>query len=263
MTTYQNSSQVPLAGRYAIVTGGGSGIGRAIAITLAEAGATVAVIDLTAEMAQQTVDAIAMNGGSARALGADITKEDVVNELVTDLAAAWGQIDILCNNAGIADPMCAPAAMTTAMWNRVIDVNLTGQFFVTRAVLPYMIAKRSGAIINTASPAGLRGAAGGLAYTSSKHAMVGFTKHIAWFYASDGIRCNAVCPGATATGIDGGKGIGAFDADGVARLMPVISAAGPPVDPQTTASVVLFLATDAATHVNGVILPVDGGWMAG
>lgn len=252
-----------LGGRYAIVTGGGSGIGRAIATTLAQAGATVAVVDLTMQMAQRTVETIEQNGGLARAVAADITDERAVDAFVAELAADWGQIDILCNNAGVADNMGPPATMPTAMWDRVIDINLTGQFFVTRAVLPHMLARKAGSIINTGSPAGMRGAAGGIAYTASKHAMIGVTRHLAWFYAADGIRCNAVCPGATATGIDGGKGIDAFDPDGVARLMPVISAAGPPVDPQTTADVVLFLATDSARHVNGVILPVDGGWMAG
>jgi NAD(P)-dependent dehydrogenase (short-subunit alcohol dehydrogenase family) len=234
-----------------------------MAVTLAEAGAIVAVVDLVTERTHETVAEIERNGGTAVGIGADITREDVVENFVADLAANWGRIDILCNNAGIADYMIPPSETSTAHWNRVVTVTLTGQFFVTRPVLKHMIAQKSGSIINTGSIAGLRGAASGIAYTSAKHGMVGFTRSIAWFHASDGIRCNAVCPGPTATNITEGRDLSSFDPEGVKRLMPVIAASGQPADPQHCANVALFLASDASKHVNGVIIPVDGGWMAG
>lgn len=263
MNPNPGNGAVDLSGRCAIITGGGSGIGRAMAVTLAGAGASVAVVDVVSERASETVAQIEQSGGAGIAISADITREDIVEKFVADLATTWGRIDILCNNAGIADYMVPPAETSTELWNRIIAVTLTGQFFVTRPVLKHMIKQKSGSIINTGSTAGLRGATSGIAYTSAKHGMVGFTRHIAWFHASDGIRCNAICPGSTATNITEGKDLSSFDPEGVKRLMPVLAASGPAADPQYCANLALFLASDAAMHVNGTIIPVDGGSTAG
>jgi NAD(P)-dependent dehydrogenase (short-subunit alcohol dehydrogenase family) len=254
---------INLSGRVAIVTGGGSGIGRAMAKQLAGAGATVVVNDIIAERARETVAIIERAGGAAVPAVADISDEQGVESFVKQAAAQFGRIDVLCNNAGIMDEMAEPAATPTPIWNRVLAVNITGYFFVTRAVLPHMLARKSGSIINTASEAGIRGAAAGLAYSVSKHGVVGLTKNIAWVHRRDGIRCNAICPGAVETNITAGKGFEMFDQAGVARLMPVLQLVPHVAQPEQMASVALFLASDAASFVNGAIIPVDGGWAAG
>jgi NAD(P)-dependent dehydrogenase (short-subunit alcohol dehydrogenase family) len=254
---------INLAGRTAIITGAGAGIGRDMALTFAQAGAAVLVNDIVAERAHATVAAVTEAGGTAVAAVADIADEAAVDAFVAQAADRWGRIDVLCNNAGIMDRIHLPADTPTELWNRVMAVNATGPFFVTRAVLPHMLARKSGAIVNTASVAGLRGGAAGLAYVSSKHAVIGLTRHIAWVHGPDGIRCNAICPGPTRTSITGDEGMGFFDTAGFARSLPVMKLADRSTDPQVMADTALFLASDAAAYINGAIIPVDGGWMAG
>jgi NAD(P)-dependent dehydrogenase (short-subunit alcohol dehydrogenase family) len=234
-----------------------------MATSLAAAGATVLVNDIIADRARVTVDLIKAQGGSATSAVADISDEDAVNGFVSEAAADWGRIDILCNNAGIMDRISRPAETSTELWHRVMAVNVTGHFFVSRAVLPHMIARQSGAIVNTASIAGLRGASAGIAYTASKHAIVGMTRNIAWMHRKDGIRCNAICPGATATNITGDAGLDFFDQAGLEDIMPVMTLAGNVTEPQTMANAALFLVSDGAAYINGAVIPVDGGWMAG
>jgi NAD(P)-dependent dehydrogenase (short-subunit alcohol dehydrogenase family) len=151
--------------------------------------------------------------------------------------------------------------MTLAEWERVLRINLTGPFLVTHAVLPHMLSRGSGVIVNTASEAGIRGGAAGAAYTASKHGVIGLTRSVAWAYANDGIRCNAIVPGPTETAgmVDQAAN---FDQKGFARLQPVISLNGRIAQPEESADVAVFLASDAASFVNGAILPVDGGWAA-
>jgi len=254
---------IDLGGRTAIITGAGSGIGRAMALTFARAGAKVLVNDIIGERAHATVAAVQEAGGNAAAAVADIADEEAVNAFVREAAERWGRIDVLCNNAGIMDRIHLPADTPTDLWNRVMAVNVTGQFFVTRAVLPHMLARKSGAIVNTASVAGLRGGAAGLVYTASKHAMIGLTRNIAWVHGPDGIRCNAICPGPTETNITGGEELGFFSPVGLARAMPVMNLADRSTSPQVMADTALFLASDGAAYINGATIPVDGGWMAG
>jgi NAD(P)-dependent dehydrogenase (short-subunit alcohol dehydrogenase family) len=171
----------------------------------------------------------------------------------------FGGIDVLVNNAGIMDRMSALADVTDIEWERIIRVNLTAPFLLTRAVLPHMLAAGGGAIVNTASEAGLRGSAAGAAYTASKHGVVGLTKSLAVMYRRQGIRANAIAPGGTATGI-------VVDADqaahGPAALGPHFVNLGRVAQPEEQAAAILFLASDAASDINGVILPVDDGWSA-
>lgn len=263
MATTTAAGAIDLSGRTAIVTGAGSGIGRAMALTFAQAGAELLVNDIIGDRAEATVAAIEAAGGRAFPAVADIADEAAVNAFVRDAAERWGRIDVLCNNAGIMDRIHLPAETPTDLWERVMAVNVTGQFFVTRAVLPHMLARKAGAIVNTASVAGLRGGAAGLAYVASKHAMVGLTRSIAWTHGPDGIRCNAICPGPTETDITGGKGLEFFSPGGLARATPVMTLADRFTGPQVMADTALFLASDAAAYINGAIIPVDGGWMAG
>ncbi|TXK44000.1 SDR family oxidoreductase [Nonomuraea sp. C10] len=196
----------------------------------------------------------------AVAVAADVGDERAVAALVESAISAYGRIDALFNNAGIIDDMALPADISLELWDRVLRVNLTGTFLVTRAVLPHMLRAGRGAIVNTASEAGVRGGAAGAAYTASKHGVVGMTRSVAWAYAKDGIRCNAILPGATLTGIADGA---TFDPTGAARLSPVLALGDQLARPEQMADAALFLASDAASFVNGAIVPVDGGWSAG
>jgi NAD(P)-dependent dehydrogenase (short-subunit alcohol dehydrogenase family) len=248
LTTFEN--------KVCLVTGAGSGIGRAMAVAFAKAGARVVVCDVNAESAGRTADDL---GDAAVSVAADISDEASVSALAEAAISAYGRIDVLCNNAGIMDTMALPADVTPELWERVLRVNLTGTFLVTHAVLPHMLRQGGGAIVNTASEAGIRGGAAGVAYTASKHGVVGLTKSVAWAYAKDGIRCNAILPGPTMTNIATGA---TFDPVGAARLGPVLALGERLAQPEQMADAAVFLASDAASFINGAIVPVDGGWSA-
>ncbi|MET7294954.1 SDR family NAD(P)-dependent oxidoreductase [Streptomyces griseoloalbus] len=246
-------------GRSVIVTGAGSGIGRAAALAFAAQNDRVVVADLDAGRADAVVEEIEEAGGTAVAVTGDLSEQAVVDRVTATAVERFGGVDVLVNNAGIMDSMSAPADVSDAEWERVIRVNLTAPFLLSRAVLPHMLAAGRGAIVNTASEAALRGSAAGVAYTASKHGVVGLTKSLAVMYRKSGIRANAVCPGGTATAI-------AVDADrsahGPATLAPHFVNLGRVSQPKEQAAAILFLASDAASNINGAILPVDDGWSA-
>lgn len=248
-----------LDGRGVIVTGAGSGIGRAAALAFAEAGARVVAADLNAEGAQAVVKEIEQTGGDAVAFVGDLSEQGVVDQVAETAVERFGGVDVLVNNAGIMDRMSALADVTDAEWERVVRVNLTAPFLLTRAVLPHMLQAGRGAIVNTASEAGLRGSAAGAAYTASKHGVVGLTKSLAVMYRKQGIRANAIAPGGTQTGIAVDT---APDAHGPAALGPHFVNLGRVARPEEQAAAIVFLASDAASNINGVVLPVDDGWSA-
>ncbi|TMR23444.1 SDR family oxidoreductase [Nonomuraea turkmeniaca] len=242
-----------------IVTGAGSGIGRAAALRFAHEGAKVVVADLNGESAKAVVAEIQAAGGTAVAVAGDLSDPAVVDEVVTTAVDTFGGLDVLVNNAGIMDRMSAAADVSDAEWDRVIRVNLTAPFLLTRAALPHMLAKGKGAIVNTASEAALRGSAAGTAYTVSKHGIAGLTRSVAVMYRNAGIRANAIAPGGTITGITldidpeahGPKALGAY-----------MHNVGRTAQADEQAAVIVFLASDAASNINGAILPVDNGWAA-
>ncbi|GAA0922849.1 MULTISPECIES: SDR family NAD(P)-dependent oxidoreductase [Streptomyces violaceusniger group] len=252
-------SSTGLGGRGVIVTGAGSGIGRATALTFAAEGAKVLVADLDRDGAEQVVTAIGAAGGVARAVVGDLGDQRVVDEVVATAMEAFGGLDVLVNNAGIMDRFSAVADTDDTEWDRVLRINLTAPFMLTRAALPHMLAAGRGAIVFTASEASLRGSTAGAAYTASKHGVVGLVKSLAVMYREQGIRANAIAPGGTATGIRVDARPGEH---GPAVIGAHTSTVGRIATAEEQAAAILFLASDVASNVNGVILPVDNGWSA-
>jgi NAD(P)-dependent dehydrogenase (short-subunit alcohol dehydrogenase family) len=242
-----------------VVTGAGSGIGRAAALQFAGEGANVVVADVDVEAAERVVAKIQAAGGSAVAATGDLSDPGVVERVVATAVEAFGGLDVLVNNAGIMDRMSATADVSDAEWERVIGVNLTAPFLLTRAALPHMLAKGKGAIVNTASEAAVRGSAAGTAYTASKHGVVGLTKSIAVMYRDAGIRANAIAPGGTATNVTVDADRDAHGPKAIGRYMGNI---GRVAEADEQAAAIVFLASDAASNINGVVLPVDNGWAA-
>lgn len=242
-----------LTGKTAIVTGGSRGIGRAIALCLAEEGANVAVIYAgNTAAAEETQKAIAEKGGQAIAIQCDVANEDAVTAMMKQVKEQFGSIDILVNNAGITrDGLLM--RMKISDWQAVLDTNLTGTFFCTKAVTKIMMKQRSGAIVNLTSVVGLTGNAGQANYAAAKSGIIGFTKSVAKELASRGIRVNAVAPGCIDTDMT------AVLSDAVKDEMLKTIPLGRVAQPEEVAKAVLFLVSDCASYITGQVLNVDGG----
>jgi NAD(P)-dependent dehydrogenase (short-subunit alcohol dehydrogenase family) len=242
------------AGKVALVTGGGNGIGAATCRAFAAEAARVVVVDRDTAAAQAVAAEIKGHNGTATAHAVDVADRAAFTALAAGVARAEGGIDILVNGAGTTVRRMIPE-MSAEDWDRVIAVNLTGAFNGIQAVLPHMRARGGGAIVNIASIAGQRISFGGTAnYTASKAGLLGLTRHAAYELAPDGIRVNAVCPGPTATGFGGA--IPSEEAKATrARKIPL----GRMCEPEDIADPILFLASHAARMITGVALTVDGG----
>jgi len=250
-----------LHGRVALVTGAASGIGRASALALAAAGARVVVTDVTVDAGRETVDLLEAAGGDAIYVAADVSQAGEVQRLVTTAVQTYGRLDCAHNNAGIEGtvPVGTPFhEYPEAEWDRVLAINLKGVWLCMQAEIGQMLTQGGGAIVNTASVAGLVGGFGA-DYTASKHGVVGLTREAALEYASRGIRVNAVCPGVIRTPM----------ADRVFTRRPELQQAwlaSEPIGrfgtPDEIAAAVAWLCSDAASFLTGVALPVDGGWVA-
>ncbi|MFD7135818.1 SDR family NAD(P)-dependent oxidoreductase [Streptomyces sp. NPDC059894] len=250
-----------LSGRSVIVTGAASGIGRATALRFAAEAANVVVADLDADGVKSVVEAIEAAGGTAVGVTGDLSDSAVVDQVTAAAVDTFGGVDVLVNNAGVMDSMSATADVTDAEWERVLRVNLTAPFLLTRSVLPHMLAAGRGAIVTTASEASLRGSAAGTAYTVSKHGILGLTRSLAVMYRDKGIRANAIAPGGTITNITSGLGVDG-EAHGPAVIGRHMANMGRVSEPEEQAAAIVYLASDAASSVNGVVLPVDNGWAA-
>ncbi|MBM7568404.1 glucose 1-dehydrogenase [Paenibacillus sacheonensis] len=250
-----------LQGKSAVITGAASGMGKSMALLFASEGASVVVADINASAVDTVVQEIASAGGSAKGVTVNVTNEEDVARMIDTAVESFGKLDILVNNAGVMDAMMSAEAVTDAMWDKVMSINVTGPMRAIRKAIPIMKEQGQGVIINTASVGGLFGSRAGLAYTASKHAVVGMTKNVGFQYGKLGIRCNAIAPGAVMTNI----GIGGSEPDpyGLEQAMAGMGLQRTqPGDPNDIASVALFLASDDAKFVNGTVVTADGGWSA-
>lgn len=246
-----------LAGKTVFVTGGGSGIGRTTALAFAAAGAKVAVADLNADGAAETAALIAAAGGEARHGALDVTDGAAVDAFVDALVADWGALDCAFNNAGVALEGMETPWGDLAAYDRSIAVNQRGLLLCMTAELRHMEKAGRGAIVNTASIAGLSGA-GGAGYCGSKHAVVGLTRSAALRYAAQGIRINAVCPGAIRTPMVEAVAQEEEAARFIAAMHPMNRIG----EAHEIADAVIFLCSDKASFITGHPLAVDGGYLA-
>ena len=249
-----------LNGKVAVVTGAASGIGKAIAILFAKEGASVIVSDMNEEGSVQVVKEITSVGGKAKAVVANVTKLEDLNNVMDTAVAEYGSFDILVNNAGIMDNMMPAAEVTDELWDRVFEINTKSTMRATRKALSIFLEQKQGIIVNVVSAAALHGSRAGAAYTASKHAVVGYTKNVAFQYATKGIRCNAIAPGGVNTNI--GTTMSEPSEFGLERVMSGAGNNPRSGEPEEIATVALFLASDDSSFVNGDVIVADSGWMA-
>jgi NAD(P)-dependent dehydrogenase (short-subunit alcohol dehydrogenase family) len=244
-------------GRVAIVTGAGSGIGRAAALAFAAAGAKVVVADVKEEGAEETVARVQAAGGEALVVRTDVSREDEVRALVEAAVRVYGRLDYAHNNAAIIGPTQTDVIdVGRDDWDRVLAVNLTGVYLCMKYEIPAMLATGGGAIVNTSSSVGLIGDRGTLAYVASKHGVIGATRVAALEYATRGIRVNSICPGVTRTEMI--EEIIGGDPE-VERMLAAREPVGRLGRPEEIAAAVVWLCSDAASFVTGHALSVDGG----
>jgi NAD(P)-dependent dehydrogenase (short-subunit alcohol dehydrogenase family) len=243
-----------LEGKVAIITGAGSGMGRAMALRFAKEGAKVVALDYASDTASACALEVTEAGGTCIGLSGDVSKEADIDAAIKAAVDTFGGVDILCNNAGILDTLGINDPVDWDYWDRVQAINTKAAAMFIQKVVPFMVQRGGGSIVNTASVAGLIAQAGGLSYTVSKHGLVGITRHTAMDLGDMNIRVNAICPGAIITGMtkDFNEAPELVQTGAIKRWGTA----------DEIAKVAIFLASDLSSYVTGVALPVDGGWTA-
>ncbi|MDV0440949.1 SDR family NAD(P)-dependent oxidoreductase [Methanorbis furvi] len=240
-----------LEDKVTIVTGSTSGMGLVEAEVLAKEGAKVVVVGRNEKALKEVTETIIKNGGEAIGIRADITTAAGVQELFDKVMSTYGRVDVLVNNAGVFDKYTKLLDTSDELWDSIFTINLKSIYWLTKLVLPQMIERQSGAIVNIASVAGLVAGKGGASYTASKHAVIGLTKHMSSEYARFGIKINAICPGTIVTPLI------ADSVDNIPKDLVPTRCFG---QPEEVADLCVFLASDEAKFMNGSIIPIDGGY---
>ncbi len=249
-----------LKDKVVILTGASSGMGRAGALRFAEEGAKVVAVARRKERLEELVEAAKDLSGEIYAIQGDVSCDEDINRVIEETMERFGRIDVLVNNAGILDDYLSADNMTDEMWNKVLNVNVTGPMKLIRGVINHMINQGSGNIINIASVGGLFGARGGMAYVASKHALLGMTKHIGFIFQDKGIRCNAIAPGGVNTEIAGTVGNPNMAVlEKLNKGFQVLPVTG---EGEDIGNIMVFLASDESRFINGATIVADGGWTA-
>src|SRR5690606_17577843 len=251
-----------LAGKVAVVTGAGSGMGRSIALLFAREGATVVAGDIDAARIEKVTAEATAAGGKIVGVVGDISKREDAEALVQRAIDEFGKLDILVNNAGVMDMMEGVANFKDETYERVFGVNVYGPFVTSRAAVRHMKERGGGAIVNVASVAAVSGASAGAVYTASKHALLGLSRNTAYAYAPFGIRCNTLIVGGVETNIMAGADPAELDHEALAQDGKWHAVNVRTLQPDEVANLVLFLVSDEASGVNGAEVAVDAGWTA-
>lgn len=249
-----------LEGKVAVITGAGSGMGRAMANLFAAEGATVVAAEWNQTTLDEVVAEVGEAGGTVVGVQGNVAVQEDCERIIDTAVEKFGRLDVLCNNAGVMDLNAGAAELDNATWERVIGINLNGPMYLTRKGIPAMKANGGGSIINTASVAGVGGGAAGAAYTASKHGLVGLTRNTAFRYAQEGVRCNAIVAGGVETNIVASIDVTKMDPAGSARFQTWYAAMPGMLKAVDIANLALFLASDESRLINGAIIPADAGW---
>jgi NAD(P)-dependent dehydrogenase (short-subunit alcohol dehydrogenase family) len=246
-----------LSGKVALVTGAGSGIGRAVAVTYSREGAKVIVSDIDEKGGNETVALITASGGIAKFIKTDVSLADDNRILVEESVSAYGTLDIACNNAGVAGPIAPTGEYPIDGWNKVININLSGVFYGMHYQILAMLKKGGGVIVNMASILGAVGSSNSPAYVAAKHGVVGLTKTTALEYAQQNIRVNSVGPGYIVTPM-----LTNNLTDDMLKYAESLHPLKRLGKPEEVAELVLFLSSDQSSFITGAYYPVDGGYLA-
>ncbi len=253
-----------LQDKVSIITGAGAGMGEQMALLFAKEGAKVVATDINMDNLESVKSKIETEGGQVEICKCDISHEPDVAAAFKLAVDTYGRVDSLVNNAGIMDRFDAVAAVDNDMWERILHVNLFGNFYTMRAACQQFLTQESrGNIVNIGSAAAVAGGRAGAAYTSAKHGMVGLTKNTAHMYAKEGIRCNMIAPGSTATSMSADWDYSSFSELARDRVFSVLDGLQPRrAEAWEIATTTLFLASDEARAINGAIITADSGMTA-
>lgn len=251
-----------LENKVAIITGATAGMGKAMAELFSQEGASVVLFARREERLQNLVSEIEEKGGKAVYYAGDVTSQEDIDNLVDLAMKEYGKIDIAINNAGIMDNFKTIVNVDDDLWEKVIDVNVTGPMRLYRAVIPKMLENGGGSLVTVASIGGLYGKISGTAYTASKHAAIGMSKSTAWMYAKQNIRCNVIAPGGVNTEIAATMDPAKLDMEGYGTCAAFVEMNPKTGEAEEIAELALFLASDKASLINGAVVTADGGWTA-
>ena len=255
-----NENILRLDGKVVVITGVSSGMGRAMALQFAAAGALVVGGDIDVPALDEVAAQIAASGGKFVGQKCNIAQRSEADALIARAVETYGGLDVLVNNAGVMDHFEGVADVSDETWDRVMKINVYGPMCLSRAAIPHMLKRGGGAIVNVGSAASFSGAPAGAAYVASKHAIAGLTRSTAWQYAKQNIRCNTIAPGGVPTNVAKDIPPAIYESAGFKNSLPYQGCMPRLVRPEDIANMALFLASDLACNISGSIIPVDAGW---